>query len=134
MNRLVATVNSLGLLGEPGIRFGIANAAIVLAVATCAWLDVGTSSALLLLAAVVIVTASGTSFAVGGAIGLVAWAFQTGFLENTYGLLTFYAEDLTHLCLLTVVGAITASGVTPMHPATPSTPTPGGNPWPTWSS
>ena len=109
MNRLVATVNSLGLLGEPGIRFGIANAAIVLAVATCAWLDVGTSWALLLLAAVVIVTASGTSFAVGGAIGLVAWAFQTGFLENTYGLLTFYAEDLTHLCLLTVVGAITAS-------------------------
>lgn len=133
MNRLVATVNGLGLLGEPGIRFGIANAAIVLAVATCACLDVGTSWALLLLAAVVIVTASRTSLVVGGAIGLVAWAFQTGFLENTYGLLTFYAEDLTHLFLLTVVGAITASGGRPI-PATPTTPTPGGNPWPTWSS
>jgi hypothetical protein len=106
----VATANSLGLLGEHGIRFGIANAAIVLSVATCSWLDIDGSWALLLLAAVVIVTASGTSFAVGGAIGLVAWAFQTGFLENTFGLLTFYAQDLTHLCLLTVVGAITASG------------------------
>ena len=109
MNRLVATVNSLGLLGEPGVRFGIANAAIVLAVAICASLDIEASWALLLLAAVVIVTASGTSFAVGGAIGLVAWAFQTGFLQNTYGLLTFYADDLIHLCLLTVVGAITAA-------------------------
>jgi hypothetical protein len=123
-----------GLLGEPGIRFGIANAALILAVATCAWLGVGTSWALLLLAAVVIVTASGTTFAVGGAIGLVAWAFQTGFLENTYGLLTFNAADLTHLCLLTVVGAMTASGVTSPHPATPTTPTSGGNPWPIWSS
>jgi hypothetical protein len=33
---------------------------------------------------------------VGGAIGLVAWALQTGFLQNTYGLLTFYADDLAH--------------------------------------
>jgi hypothetical protein len=131
----VATVNSLGLLGEPGIRFGIANAAIVLAVANCAWLDVSSSWALLLLAAVVIVTAHATSFAVGGAIGLVAWAFQTGFLENAYGQLTFYADDLAHLCLLTVVGAITAAG----GRARPSRHTHDTNTrrqtqWPTWSS
>jgi hypothetical protein len=131
LNRHVATVNSLGLLGEPGIRFGIANAAIVLAVAICASLDVEASWALLLLAAVVIVTASGTSFVVGGAIGLVAWAFQTGFLQNTYGLLTFYADDLAHLCLLTVVGALAAGGSRPR----PSRPTHSWrHPWQTWSS
>jgi len=131
LNCQVATVNSLGLLGEPGIRFGIANAAIVLAVGICVSLDIEASWSLLLLSAVVIVTASGTPFVVGGAIGLVAWAFQTGFLENTYGLLTFSGDDLAHLCLLTVVGAITAAGGRPR----PSHPTHSWrHPWQTWSS
>ena len=130
MNRLVATVNGLGLLGEPGIRFGIANAAIVLAVAICASLDIEASAALLLLAAVVIVTASGTSFVVGGAIGLATWGFETGFLQNTYGLLTFDAGDLARLCLLTVVGALTAGGrLRRFHPTHS-----GRHSWQTWSS
>jgi hypothetical protein len=131
----VASVSTLGLLGEPGIRFGIANAAVVTAVAVCATFDIDASWALLLLAAVVIVTSSGTSFVIGGAIGLVAWAFQTGFLENAYGHLTFYPDDLAHLCLLTVVGAITAAG----GRARPSRHTHDTNTrrqtqWPTWSS
>lgn len=131
MNRLVATVNSLGLLGEPGIRFGIANAAIVLAVGISASLDIEASWALLLLAAVVVVTASEMSFVVGGAIGLVAWGFETGFLQNTYGLLTFYADDLARLCLLTVVGALAAAGGRPR----PSHPTHSGrHSWQTWPS
>ena len=37
-------------------------------------------------------------------LGLVAWAYFTGFVTNSLGVLTFDAADLARLALLVVVG------------------------------
>jgi len=82
---------------EPGVRFGLANAALVLALLVAAALPLDRSET----AAVAVVTAAAVSaslprrFAV--VMGLVSWAWFTGFFENKYGVLTLAPSDLLNL-------------------------------------
>ncbi|WP_426242067.1 hypothetical protein [Nocardioides sp. LHG3406-4] len=95
------------LLAEPGIRFAIANTALVLTLFATA---VGNASLL----ATTTITAIVATLATAGLalrwrlpIAVVAWALLTGFVVNKYGELTFHSPDVTRLVLfMTVVPAI----------------------------
>jgi hypothetical protein len=85
------------LTDEADIRFGLANGVIVTAliVAWAAGLDV---SATAVLAVLVAGLASGRlPIATAVALGFIAWAYFTGFVENRYGELTFANADLRRL-------------------------------------
>jgi hypothetical protein len=85
------------MLAEPGVRFGLATGAIVLALlaGSVGRLDATTQIAV----AVVVASLSGAGLSAWRnlALGAVAWAFVTGFVENRYGQLTVAPQDLLRL-------------------------------------
>jgi FtsH-binding integral membrane protein len=97
------------LTSEPGVRFGIANGAVVtvfLAASVArlrpeeiAWLAVLTAG----------LTAVGLRWAVSASLGLIAWAWYTGFVENTYGQLTFATDDVRRLAAFVLTSAVVAA-------------------------
>jgi len=78
---------------EPGVRFGLANAALVLALLVAAALPLDRSET----AAVAVVTAAAVSASLPRRFALVSWAWFTGFFENKYGVLTLAPSDLLNL-------------------------------------
>jgi hypothetical protein len=93
---------------EPGIRFGIANGLLPLALLV-PWAAgsgvVPTEVVLIVLAGV---ACARLPRAVAALTGMVAWAWATGFTENEYGVLTFSASDLIRLGCAVVGTAIVA--------------------------
>jgi hypothetical protein len=94
------------LVDEPGVRFGIAHGGVLLAAFAAAALSLDPAWALGLLG----LTAFAAGFALSptwaSGLGISAWAFYTGFLENDLGQLTLSAADLLHLGALVCLGAI----------------------------
>lgn len=90
------------MIDQPGIRFGIANGALVTAllVAGVAGLDHVETGLICL--AVTGLASAGVSTLAGAAMGVVSWAMFTGFVENRYGQLTFAAGDLERLAVFLV--------------------------------
>jgi hypothetical protein len=82
---------------EPGVRWAIANALLLLAmpVLTVAGTGVAVGDAVLVVLAGL--TSAALPRAVAALTGVVAWAWATGFTENDYGTLTFSSGDLTRL-------------------------------------
>lgn len=85
------------MVDQPGVRFGLATGAVVLAllVAAALPLDLGETAFTALITAAVASATLPPLFAV--ALGLEAWAFFTGFFENGYGVLTLAPHDLLDL-------------------------------------
>lgn len=121
------------LLAEPGIRFGGANAAVILSLQACAVLGVRAAQTLVVLATVVVLVSIATPVGVGGMVGAASWAFYTGFVENSAGQLTFHDADLARLMVLVGGGAV-ASRVGRRRRPSPHPVNPGGFSWQTWSS
>ena len=91
------------LVDEPGIRFGMGQGALVMTALTVAVLHLPTASALMALAVAAFVSASFTPAGWAVLLGLSAWAFYTGFLENRLGQLTLAGGDLGRLVALVLV-------------------------------
>ncbi|MGY2876797.1 hypothetical protein ACVW00_003987 [Marmoricola sp. URHA0025 HA25] len=93
------------MVDELGVRFGLANGALVLVLLLAAALplDLGETAFIALITAAL--AAATMRWHLGMVLGLEAWAFFTGFFENRYGVLTLARHDLfslTGFVLLTV--------------------------------
>jgi hypothetical protein len=98
------------LVDEQGIRFGIAEGALVLAVLTAAALHLPLPAALVLVGLAAFGGGYCTSLGWALLLGVSAWAWFTGFLENQLGQLTLASQDLDRLvalALLAVAGSVT---------------------------
>jgi hypothetical protein len=97
------------MLDEPGLRLGIAEGALVVAVGTTSLAALPVDVALLPAAAVVLLAAR--ALPLGGAccLALSAWAFVTGFVENSLGQLTLAPADLARLAVLLLTGLVPAA-------------------------
>jgi hypothetical protein len=104
------------LSDEPGFRFAVATAAIVLALFVAAPAPLRAGEVELLLVAVAGTASSGLSLAVVLGVGVEAWALFTGFAHNRLGDLTFTGPDLTRLALFTVGTAALAVLLGKPHP------------------
>lgn len=85
------------MIDEPGVRFGLVTGTEVAALTTA-----GLAGLAPLPTALSVVVAGGLAGRrlpawVLLCLGLIGWAFFTGFVENTDGVLTFSAADLTRL-------------------------------------
>jgi hypothetical protein len=90
------------ITAEPGVRFGIANGVLVVALvaASAAGLDtIETAWAAALAAGLLGI---GLSRLMTAWLGVIAWAMFTGFVENRFGELTFSDGDVRRLVVFTV--------------------------------
>jgi len=96
------------MVDEAGVRFGLANGALVLAlvVAAALPLDLTETACVALLTAAV--AAATMRWYVAAALGVEAWAFFTGFFENRYGVLTLAPHDLLDLAVFVAVTVLVA--------------------------
>jgi len=102
------------LVDDPGVWFGITTGLLVLTffVAGLAGLSASeTAVAAILVGGLAATRLPGR---VALALGVIAWAFYTGFTENTFGQLTFAPGDLERLSLFAaatvLVGAVLRRG------------------------
>jgi len=89
------------LRDEPGVRFGVASGALVLAFSVCASAGLSAGQTELVALCVGGLASAGLPMAMTTGIGVAAWALFTGFVEHDYGELTFAREDLTRLAVFT---------------------------------
>ncbi|HSV40558.1 MAG TPA: hypothetical protein VLI04_17475 [Nocardioidaceae bacterium] len=89
----------------PALRFAYAQGAIVAVLFAAALLELDPWPTLITVGIVTMRYASRLPEAYAVVLGLVAWAFYTGFVTNAYGLLTFDDADLARLALLMGVSA-----------------------------
>jgi hypothetical protein len=97
------------LVDEHGIRFGLAEGVLVLAALSAAALHLSLAAALVLLGLAAFAGGYSTSLGWALLVGLSAWAYFTGFLENSLGQLTLAPHDLDRLvvmALLAVAGSL----------------------------
>jgi hypothetical protein len=87
---------------EPGVRFGIANGLLVVALIAAAVSRFSSTETEVAVVFVGGLAACGLSPMMTTWIGVIAWALFTGFVENSYGQLTFGAGDLQRLAVLTI--------------------------------
>jgi len=102
------------LLAEPGPRVAAGTVAVVLTLFGCAAVGAGTAPTLLLSYGVLLVSCVALRPATAAALGVVAWAFLTGFVVHDLGVLTFGHADLARLLLL-VATALAGSLVRPVR-------------------
>lgn len=96
---------------ETGVRFGIATGVLVLAlvVAGLTGLDAtGTALAVILAAGI---AAGLLPVPAGASLGVIAWAFFTGFDVHSYGQLTFTGPDLLRLAVFAAATVLLAAAV-----------------------
>jgi hypothetical protein len=96
------------LLDEPGIRFGLGEAGLVLVALVAAAVHLPLLAALVLLGLSAVVGGWWVSLGWAAGLGASAWAFYTGFLENRLGELTLAGTDLRRLGVL-LLAAVTVS-------------------------
>lgn len=87
---------------EPGVRFGIANGALVTALLVAGVARLNHVEIAVLAATVAGLACAGLSTLVSAAMGVVSWAMFTGFIENSYGQLTFAPGDIERLTVFMV--------------------------------
>ncbi len=96
---------------EAGVRFGIAVGTLVLAYLLTGLTDLGRIDTAL--AAIIVggIAAAALSPLVAPLLGLVSWAFYTGFVEHDFGQLSFAGADLARLLAFVALTAVIAHGV-----------------------
>lgn len=93
----MTNVPASSLLAEPGVRFGLANALIVVALFTAAMVRLDFTGTEALVTFVAGVAGAGLPIAVTASLGFITWAMVTGFAENHFGVLTFAGADVGRL-------------------------------------
>ena len=104
----MSTTSRPVLVAAPGIRFGAANAALVVALFAGAAVRLSAAPTEALVGIVVAAASVAVAPFLGAAIGVVGWAFYTGFAEHDYGVLTLGRGDLLRLGLVVAVGMFVA--------------------------
>jgi hypothetical protein len=94
------------MVDQVGVRFGLANGALVLTllIAAALPLDLAETAAVALLAAGAVSASLPHRLAL--VMGCVSWAWFTGFFENRYGVLTLSPHDLLDLAGFLVAAVV----------------------------
>lgn len=87
---------------EPGVRFGIANGLLVGALLTAGASRLSATDTEVVVVFVGGLAACGLSPMMTTWIGVIGWAMFTGFVENSYGQLTFRTGDVERLAVFTI--------------------------------
>ena len=97
------------MTAEPGVRFGIANGLLIAALLTAsvARLDAPAMEVVAVAAAGVVAVGLSTTMTAG--LGVIAWAWFTGFVENDFGRLTLAHDDLRRLAVFVLVTPVVAA-------------------------
>jgi len=103
------TTRPQGLLDLPEVRFGFAEAALLVTVTVCGRLGLDVSTGLVVLAAVAATSCAVLPLRFSWAVGLSAWAFLTGFVVNAVGQLSFRPADLDRMGVLVLVAMLAAT-------------------------
>lgn len=90
---------------EPGLRYGLAHAGLVLAALVAAACGFPRPASFVVLAVTALLGGRGLTIGWRVAIAVASWAIWTGFFEHTLGVLTFSGQDLLRLAALTTVAA-----------------------------
>ena len=93
----------------PEVRFGFAEAALLVAATACCRLDVGVPYGLVLLAAITAVACAILPPRFSAGVAVSAWAFLTGFVVHVGGQLTFGGTDLERMGFLVLVALLAAA-------------------------
>jgi len=96
---------------EPGVWFGIATGLLVTTFVLAAAFQVGRTDTAIAAILVGGVAAARLTGALAPVIGIIGWAFYTGFAENGYGQLTLAGPDLARLAGFAAATAVLAYGV-----------------------
>ena len=88
----------------PAVRFAYSQSVVVGTLLLCGVLSVTPHVTLVAVCTVTVAAACRLPLALATLLGLVAWAYFTGFVTNRYGVLTFGAVDLVRLALLVGLG------------------------------
>lgn len=99
------------MVDEPGVWFGVCTALLVVTFVVAAATHLGATDTALAAIIVGALAAVRLPALVAPAVGLVGWAFYTGFDENSFGRLTLASGDLARLGGFVVVTAVIAYGV-----------------------
>jgi hypothetical protein len=99
------------LVEDPGVWFGITTALLVLTFFAAGLARLSATETAT--AAIVVggLAAARLNGLIALALGVIAWAFYTGFTENAFGRLTFAAGDLERLGLFAALTALLARAV-----------------------
>ena len=97
------------MTAQPGVRFGIANALLVTTflAASVARLDPTETAWVAVVAAGL--SGVGLSLSMTASLGVISWAWFTGFVENRFGELTFAGDDVQRLALFALAAAALAA-------------------------
>lgn len=103
------------LVDDPGVWFGISIVLVVVTVLGAGLTQLGTGTT-----AAAVVVVGGLSAArlpglVALGLGTVAWAFYTGFTENSLGQLTFTEGDLARLAVFAAATALVSRLLRSLH-------------------
>jgi hypothetical protein len=96
------TATTHHLTDEPGVRFGIANALLVTALLITGAAGLASWETGLVTVLVAGLASAGLPLFMTTWMGLIGWAWFTGFVENQYGQLTFADGDVQRLLLFAV--------------------------------
>lgn len=96
------------MTAEPGVRFGIANGLLLLALIGSWAVRFGATETAWAAVIAAGLLGIGLSRPMTAWLGLIAWAWFTGFVENQFGELTFAGDDVQRLVAFTV-GALVLS-------------------------
>lgn len=99
------------LVDDPGIWFGITTGLVVLAFVMAGLARVTPSETAVAAIATGGLAAARLPGLATVALGVITWAFYTGFTENTFGQLTFATADLERLGLFAVATVLVSRGV-----------------------
>jgi Flp pilus assembly protein TadG len=99
------------LTDEPGVRFGIANGLLVAALIAAASVRLNTTGTEIVAVIAAGIASVGLSILMTSSVGVIAWALFTGFIENSYGQLTFEKGDLIRMAVF-AAATITLAVVT----------------------
>ena len=112
---ITAPLRTARMTSEPGVHFGLANGLLVttFVVASVAALDPTETACAVVLAAGLL--GAGQARPVPAVLGVIAWAWFTGFVENRFGELTFAGEDLVRLAVFAVAPVVIAALTHHLH-------------------
>jgi hypothetical protein len=82
------------------VRFGAANGTVLISAAAFTSLQISPHLALAVLILVTVAWASVLPLGFASALGAVSWAYYTGFVVNSFGVLTFTGSDSVRLLVL----------------------------------
>jgi hypothetical protein len=94
---------------EPGVRFGIANGLLVATMLAVSVAHLGPTATAWVSVVAAGLLGAGLSLTMTGLLGVIAWAWFTGFAENRFGELTFAPHDLQHLAAFGLVAVAIAA-------------------------